>query len=950
MSNIQVVVRCRGRNSREVAAKSPIVIELPNDRYSVTDPYITINTAHHTGTNPASASQSASFSGQSSHERGGASVGTGSRRSSGPSPALPYANYKTYKVDQIYGSQADQGLVFDQVALPLFNDFMGGFNVTILAYGQTGTGKTYTMCGDQTGALMTPRVHGKGESPRVSPLVDLRPSKEAGIIPRVLIELFHRLRRDDYVVKCSFLELYNEELRDLLEDDTRASKLRIYENVSAQPNPKKPISKSSKGIIIQNLNEEYISSCNDGLKLLSKGLNKRKTASTKLNDVSSRSHTIFTINLYRKKAQEGTNAGSGGDELFKVSKMNLVDLAGSENINRSGAVNQRAKEAGLINQSLLTLGRVINCLSETSTATPASHIPYRESKLTRLLQDSIGGSTKTTLIANISPAKINIDETISTLDYASKAKNIKNVPQAGHDSELVMKKVLVKNLSQEIVKLNSDLLATRTKNGIWMNEDNYNEMNDENESLKSSLKESDLRNEGLTSKVGQLEDQLSERDLQILELQAKVTDLTKANSELKLDTDTVKHELAEKNEQVISLNGHITRINERFNNTSTKLTTVIYENLKKSIESINTITNNYDNAKNCDEILKLDNEMVRNINKFKQEVLERIRGINENVNSSFVKDLPEFLDQYNQSFNHINDIILSLNSNLVTNLSELKSANHSMAEYLTNHHLEKNADKLVTDFINKKLADDVEKLNLHVSAQVNGLIKDSQAKYQSLIKSSINQMATDLINSEKIQLNSFQKDWSEITSKALLSIEEDLTSYNSEDVKANNEHFDKLNQEAKTTLTTLNEKNSKSLASFVSFIEREEKGAHSILRKHLPAKLSQISNSIAENDSNINESLSGISRSLNEIKQFDTKNGFRVSPVKLMRSKSFQEASNSSIPSPNKAQRLLSLSPTKLKAPNGGQESFKSKIPQLTRTLENKENDGHQSKRRRVEE
>ena len=397
MSNIQVAVRCRGRNDKEVAAKSPIVIDLPNDTFSVTDPYVSIN--HNYTTQTVSSLSNANSSGSQS------------RRSSTNNSGSPFSNYKTYKVDQVYGSQADQNLIFEKVALPLFNDFLQGSNVTILAYGQTGTGKTFTMCG--------------GEQKNSN--VDYKHSETAGIIPRVLIELFNKLEPEgaasDYVVKCSFLELYNEDLKDLLNDDEKPAKLRIYESTVAANGNKKEAGKASKTISIQNLREESILSCQDGFQILQKGLLKRKTASTKLNDVSSRSHTLFTINLYRNQpGSDGT-----GSQLFKVSKMNLVDLAGSENIYRSGAQNQRAKEAGSINQSLLTLGRVINSLSELANSSNADntfHIPYRESKLTRLLQDSIGGCTKTSLIATISPAKINIDETISTLDYACKAKNL----------------------------------------------------------------------------------------------------------------------------------------------------------------------------------------------------------------------------------------------------------------------------------------------------------------------------------------------------------------------------------------------------------------------------------------------------------------------------------------------------------------------------------------------
>ena len=168
MSNIQVVVRCRGRNEREVKANSPVVVEMPVETYSVTNPTVTL-----CANSESPSHLSSSFS--------------------------QIINLKTYSVDQVYGSQADQLMLFHQVALPLFHDFVAGYNTTVLAYGQTGTGKTYTMCGD-----LTHEKHG----------LSVRLSEEAGIVPRVLTELFTALdaNNSDYSVRCSFMELYNADL------------------------------------------------------------------------------------------------------------------------------------------------------------------------------------------------------------------------------------------------------------------------------------------------------------------------------------------------------------------------------------------------------------------------------------------------------------------------------------------------------------------------------------------------------------------------------------------------------------------------------------------------------------------------------------------------------------------------------------------------------------------
>jgi len=214
-----------------------------------------------------------------------------------------------------------------------------GFNCTIFAYGQTGTGKTYTMSGDmsETFGML---------------------SDAAGIIPRVLHSLFTKLEVDqaESSVKCSFIELYNEELRDLLASDDH-TKLKIFEDGQK---------KGHSGTFVQGMEESHIENATAGIRLLQEGSHKRQVAATKCNDLSSRSHTVFTVTVYTKRVLEN------GEDFVSVGKLNLVDLAGSENIQRSGAEKQRAAEAGLINKSLLTLGRVINALVDKN-----SHIPYR---------------------------------------------------------------------------------------------------------------------------------------------------------------------------------------------------------------------------------------------------------------------------------------------------------------------------------------------------------------------------------------------------------------------------------------------------------------------------------------------------------------------------------------------------------------------------------------------
>ncbi|KAM0503916.1 Kinesin- protein 11 [Verticillium nonalfalfae] len=446
-TNIQVVVRCRGRNEREVRENSTVVVSAD------------------------------------------AAKGKDVNLSMGPN-AL---SNKTYNFDRAFSPAADQSMVFDDVVRPILDEMLAGFNCTIFAYGQTGTGKTYTMSGDMTETMGLL-------------------SDAAGIIPRALQALFNKLEADDCesAVKCSFIELYNEELRDLIAVEEGA-KLKIFDDTSR---------KGHATTIVQGMEEKHIKTAGEGIKVLQDGSLKRQVAATKCNDLSSRSHTVFTVTAYVKRKNE-----DGGEDYVSAGKLNLVDLAGSENIQRSGAENKRAAEAGLINKSLLTLGRVINALVDRS-----QHIPYRESKLTRLLQDSLGGRTKTCIIATVSPAKSNLEETISTLDYAFRAKNIRNKPQV---NPLLNKKKLLREFQTEIEKLKSELITTRQRNGVYLSNASYEEMTAQSESRRIVLEEQ-------AAKMETLEMNLKNKVHELLSLTSNFMGLKKDHDGTKAQLDDTR--------------------------------------------------------------------------------------------------------------------------------------------------------------------------------------------------------------------------------------------------------------------------------------------------------------------------------------------------------------------------------------------------------------------------
>lgn len=323
----------------------------------------------------------------------------------------------------------------------------------------------------------------------------------------------------EFSMRISFLELYNEELTDLL-STTDQVPIRIYDD------------NSKKGsIIVHGLEELPVHSSADVYKLLAKGQEKRKTASTLMNVQSSRSHTIFSILVHIREYNVD------GEEVLKVGKLNLVDLAGSENISKAGNEKGiRTRETVNINQSLLTLGRVITALVER---TP--HIPYRESKLTRLLQESLGGRTKTSIIATVSPGHRDLEETLSTLEYAHRAKNIQNKPEI---NQKLTKKLALKEYSEEIDRLKRDLMASRSKNGIYLAEETYAEM---------------------TCRLEAQNKELSEKQTTIKVLKDEVTKIQKVFNEVSLNLVEKETELAETYETLHSTKaelGHTVQVND----------------------------------------------------------------------------------------------------------------------------------------------------------------------------------------------------------------------------------------------------------------------------------------------------------------------------------------------------------------------------------------------------
>ncbi|KAJ2782043.1 hypothetical protein H4R18_002505 [Coemansia javaensis] len=361
---------------------------------------------------------------------------------------------RSFHFDGVFGPKATQEDVYDNVVSPILQEVMQGYNCTIFAYGQTGTGKTHTMEGDLelAGGPVTPMVVRRQDA---DPLGTTRMSGQAGMIPRTLYNLFYQLNKQsaEFYVRVSYVELYNEELRDLLAGDNGGGgELRVFD------------SGTDKGVIIQGLEDKIVTSAREAIGLMQGGATRRRVAATRCNDTSSRSHAIFTVTVFIRERAVTVE----GEDIVKLGKLNLVDLAGSENIGRSGAQDARAREAGNINKSLLVLGRVINALVEKN-----SYVPYRDSKLTYIIKDSLGGRTRTCMIATISNSAENVEETIKTLQYASQAKGIRNRPVA---NKKVSKSEIVQDMQVQLEQLRRDLDAAREGAGFYMTRESYDEL------------------------------------------------------------------------------------------------------------------------------------------------------------------------------------------------------------------------------------------------------------------------------------------------------------------------------------------------------------------------------------------------------------------------------------------------------------------------------------------
>ncbi|XP_050265629.1 kinesin-like protein KIN-7N isoform X2 [Quercus robur] len=389
----------------------------------------------------------------------------------------------SYTFDHVFDESSTNARVYELLTKDIIHAAVDGFNGTAFAYGQTSSGKTFTMNGSET---------------------------DAGIINRAVKDVFAKIQMisdREFLIRVSYMEIYNEEINDLFSVENQ--KLQIHESLE-------------RGIFVSGLREEIVNNAEQVLKLIELGEVNRHFGETNMNVRSSRSHTIFRMVIESKGKDTNSSGDSSSVDAIRVSVLNLVDLAGSERIAKTGADGVRLKEGKHINKSLMVLGNVINKLSEG--AKQRGHIPYRDSKLTRILQPALGGNAKTSIICTIAPEEVHIEETKGTLQFASRAKRITNCAQV---NEILTDAALLKRQKLEIEDLRKKLQGSHAE-----------VLEQEILKLRNDMLKYELEREKLATELEEERKSHKERDQCIREQQMKIDNLSNLVSFSDLDRNS----------------------------------------------------------------------------------------------------------------------------------------------------------------------------------------------------------------------------------------------------------------------------------------------------------------------------------------------------------------------------------------------------------------------------
>ena len=508
-----------------------------------------------------------------------------------PNKEIP--NNYIFSYDKVFSPNSNQSEIYTNVGKRIVEDIMAGYNGTIFAYGQSGSGKTYTMYGN-----------------------DIFDETTKEIIPRVVEEIFKKIEKSDrnidFQIKLSVMEIYKEVMYDLF---TNENNLKIIEN-------------KEKGIYIENLSEIYLSSIEEFFNYTELAQKNRKVAETKLNHNSSRSHCIMILEVVQNCKKE---------KIIKKGILNLVDLAGSEKVSKTGAVGETLEEAKKINLSLSTLGNVIHALTQGM-----GHVPFRDSKLTRILKESLGGNYKTYLIVTCSPHSYNLDEIISSLLFAKRVKCIKNKYKINIKYSYEELQNLVDKLNEKLSLANEKIYKLIKGEKITLNEDKKRKTRGKSSFSCNNCDLISKEKKILEIKIQELMENIQEKETEISKLKEEIQNLKK-NKNIK---DNNLKEIQEVNEE----------------NKKDELLE-LYKKIKEQLSKIEEENNYLKIIQNEEEEIRKINLKKESFNKIIQEFIKNKDKINcfekmdniTKVSIPYVKD-KDYKKLFNEYKNNINNI------------------------------------------------------------------------------------------------------------------------------------------------------------------------------------------------------------------------------------------------------------------------------------------------------
>ena len=540
-----------------------------------------------------------------------------------------------FTFDEVFDLDTSQEEVFETSAKPAVISVLEGYNSTIFAYGQTGTGKTFTMEGFTYDNM----------------------DKTRGIIPRTIESIFSFIESNSnkntkFIIRAAYLQIYNEMISDLLKPENSNKNLSIRED-------------KQKGLYVDDLSEWAVRNPSDIYTLLERGATCREVSNTFMNDVSSRSHAVFMITVEQL-------INKTGKQMTKIGKLNLVDLAGSERTRITGTTGKQLQESIKINKSLSALGNVINALTDTKER--RKHIPYRDSKLTRLLEDSLGGNCKTTMIATISPAHCSFNETLSTLNFAKRAKNIKNRPVINEDID---HNGLIHQYENELKKIRKEL---EEKNKIIeLNEEILKLKNREEKEKINAIKAYEQTSRQLL--LEREEKQKLENKIQLMNLQ-----MIKGGEKIE-ETPQFKNALQEMEKDFEKKILEIKKEKEQFEDSKSQV-----EAYNKLLYQQRDIMNSL--ASTLNEKEELINDLIRNKNDLENAIIKMNNIIK--IKDKYIIDLEKLLDNNKIKYKEYSKI--DINNNYNINLINVKKILNNKKTYIP-YEIEQNGK----EYMNKAM-------------------------------------------------------------------------------------------------------------------------------------------------------------------------------------------------------------------------------------------------------